>query len=155
MICDSILKLIPLYYYGELTPDEEERVEEHTHACTGCTAELAQQRALAATLDKRRIVPAPVLLEDCRSDLMAAIQGGAPRAESRTKGPWRLFLDAVSSSLGGMSRLRQPIGALALIAIGFFAAKLINTAPPSTSGARPPAPVRWPPPGVPAPMPFC
>ena len=47
MTCDSILKLVPLYYYGELTPDEEERVEEHTHGCPACTRELAQQRALA------------------------------------------------------------------------------------------------------------
>jgi hypothetical protein len=32
-----------------------------------------------------------------------------------------------------MGRLRQPIGALALVAIGFFAARLSTTAPPSTS----------------------
>ena len=79
MTCDSILKLIPLYYYGELTPDEEERVEEHTHGCPACTRELVQQRALAAALDRRQMAAAPLLLEDCRSDLMAAIQGGAPR----------------------------------------------------------------------------
>jgi len=53
MNCDSILRLIPLYYYGELTPDEEERVEAHTHACPSCTRELACQRALAAALDRR------------------------------------------------------------------------------------------------------
>ena len=136
MTCDSILKLIPLYYYGELTPDEEERVEEHTHGCSACTRELAQQRALAAALDKRRIVPAPMLLEDCRSDLMAAIQGGAPRVAPAVMGPGRLFLDAVTASLSGASlsgiaRLRQPVGALALLAIGFFAARLVNTASPS------------------------
>jgi len=131
MTCDSILKLIPLYYYGELTPDEEDRVEEHTHACTPCTAELAQQRALAAALDRRQMLPRPMLLEDCRSDLMAAIQGGAPRSAPVVKGPWRLFLDAMSSSLGNLGRLRQPIGALALIAIGFFAARLSTTSSPS------------------------
>jgi HEAT repeats/Putative zinc-finger len=134
MTCDSILKLIPLYFYGELTPDEEERVEEHTHGCPVCTGELAQQRALAAALDQRQMVPAPMLLEDCRSDLMAAIQGGAPRVEPSAKGPWRLFLDAMTASLSGMGKLRQPIGALALIAIGFFAARLINTAAPSGAG---------------------
>ena len=78
MTCDSILKLIPLYYYGELTPDEEDRVEEHTHACLSCNADLTQQRTLAAALDRRQLLPRPMLLEDCRSDLMAAIQGGAP-----------------------------------------------------------------------------
>jgi hypothetical protein len=134
MTCDSILKLIPLYYYGELTPDEEERVEEHTHGCSTCTRELVQQRALAAALDRRRLAAAPALLEDCRSDLMAAIQGGAPRVEPSVKGPWRLFLDALAASLSSMGRLRQPIGAVALVAVGFFAARLVNTAPPPNTG---------------------
>jgi hypothetical protein len=134
MTCDSILKLIPLYYYGELTPDEEERVEEHTHGCPPCTRELAQQRALAAALDRRQMAAAPLLLEDCRSDLMAAIQGGAPRVEPSVKGPWRLFLDAMAVSLSGLGKLRQPIGAVALVAVGFFAARLVNTAPPPSTG---------------------
>ena len=142
MNCDSILKLLPLYYYGELTPDEEERVEEHTHECTACTRELAQQRALAAALDRRKLVASPALLDDCRSDLMAAIQGGAPRTARTMKGPWRLFLDAMAASfsgapLSGIARLRQPIGALALIAIGFFGARLIHTGAPSGTGALP------------------
>jgi hypothetical protein len=144
MNCDSILKLLPLYYYGELTPDEEERVEEHIDGCPACTRELAQQRALAAALDRRKLVAAPTLLEDCRSDLMAAIQGGAPRVARTVKGPWRLFLDAMAASVSGMlspapasgiARLRQPIGALALIAAGFFAARLIHTGAPSGTGA--------------------
>jgi len=129
MTCDSILKLIPLYYYGELTPDEEDRVEEHTHACLACNADLTRQRTLAAALDRRQLLPRPMLLEDCRSDLMAAIQGGAPRLEPVTKGPWRLFLDAMSASFGNLGRMRQPVGALALIAIGFFAARLSSTTP--------------------------
>jgi hypothetical protein len=144
MNCDSILRLIPLYYYGELTPGEEERVEEHTHGCPACTREMAQQRALAAALDKRQVVAAPMLLEDCRSDLMAAIQGGAPHVDPSAKRAWRLFLDAMAASLSGaplsgmlsgIARLRQPLGALALLAIGFFAARLINTAAPSATGA--------------------
>jgi len=134
MTCDSTQKLIPLYYYGELTPDEEERVEEHTHGCPACTRELMQQRALAAALDRRRMTAAPMLLEDCRSDLMAAIQGGAPRVEPSVKGPWRLFLDAMAASLSGLGKLRQPIGAVALVAVGFFAARLVNTTPPATTG---------------------
>ncbi len=111
MNCDSILKLLPLYYYGELTPEEEERVEEHAHACTACAGGLLQQRALAAALDRRQMVPAPMLLEDCRSDLMAAIQGGAPRVEPAAKGPWRLFLDALSSSFsrGSSNGMAPPL----------------------------------------------
>jgi hypothetical protein len=141
MTCDSILKLIPLYFYGELTPDEEERVEEHTHNCPACTRELACQQTLAAALDRRRLEPSPVLLDDCRSDLLAAIQGGAPRVEPSAKSAWRLFLEAMSASLSslasgmgsGMGRLRQPLGAVALVAIGFFAARLNNSSAPAPS----------------------
>ncbi|MEO8598066.1 MAG: HEAT repeat domain-containing protein [Candidatus Solibacter sp.] len=138
MTCDSILKLLPLYYYGELTPEEEERIEEHTHSCLACSGELSQQRALAAALDQRQTVPLPHLLEDCRADLMAAIQGGAPRVEPASKGPWRLFLDAMAASFTNLGRLRQPIGAVALVAIGFFASRLSTTGGANPAGALTP-----------------
>jgi len=124
MSCDSISKLIPFYYYGELSPDEEDRVEEHAHACAGCGREMERQRTLAAALDRRSLEPSPFLLEDCRADLMAAIQGGAPRLEKSSKSAWKLFLEAMGASLTGLDRLRRPIGALALIAVGFLAARM-------------------------------
>ena len=40
MTCDSISKFIPLYYYGELSPEEEERVEaliKEANRCVGAT----------------------------------------------------------------------------------------------------------------------
>jgi anti-sigma factor RsiW len=124
MNCDSISKLIPLYYYGELSPEEEDRVEEHTHACAGCAREVERQRTLADALDRRALAPSPFLLEDCRADLMAAIQGGAPRLEKSTRSAWKLFLEAMGASLAGLDRLRRPVGALALIALGFLAARM-------------------------------
>ena len=52
MNCDAKGKLIPLYYYGELPPDEEDRVEEHFHECAACCAgDGRRQRAFAAALD--------------------------------------------------------------------------------------------------------
>ena len=54
MNCEMISKLIPLYYYGELTPEEEERLEAHTHECPVCTRQLEQQRALASALEAVR-----------------------------------------------------------------------------------------------------
>jgi hypothetical protein len=64
------------------------------------------------------------LLEDCRADLMAAVAGGAPRMTAQRKGPWTLFLEALASTFSGMGRLRQPLGATVLIALGFMAAKI-------------------------------
>ncbi|HXA49865.1 MAG TPA: HEAT repeat domain-containing protein [Candidatus Acidoferrum sp.] len=142
MNCDSISNLIPLYYYGELTPEQEDAVEEHTHQCRACAHEVEQQRSLAAALDQRQMETPPLLLDDCRADLLATLHGGVTRAAmpppSSSKGPWALFLDAMAQSLSGLGRLRQPIGAAAMLAIGFYGARLTTvraTAPPPVSAA--------------------
>jgi len=128
MTCDSVSRLIPLYFYAELTPDEEDRVEQHLHECSDCAREMERQRSLAAVLDTQQRLLPPRLLDDCRADLMAAIQGGAPRREPQ-KGPWTLFLEALGSTFAGLARVRQPVGAMALIALGFFAARFTGVTP--------------------------
>jgi len=129
MSCDSASKLIPLYYYGELTPEEEDRLDQHLHECPACAAAMERQRALAAALDRRQLDVPPLLLDDCRADLMAAIAGGAARAERPTKGPWALFLEAVGVTFAGFGRVRQPIGALALVVLGVLLGRLSGTIP--------------------------
>jgi hypothetical protein len=124
MTCDSVTNLISLYYYGELMPEEEDRLETHLTGCAACARELERQRKLAAALDQRTVPVSPLLLEDCRADLMAAVAGGAPRMAAQRKGPWTLFLEALASTFSGMGRLRQPLGATVLIALGFMAAKI-------------------------------
>jgi hypothetical protein len=128
MNCDSAAELIPLYYYGELAPDDEDQLDQHLHACSACREEAERQRSLAAALDRRQLDIPPLLLEECRGDLMAAIAGGAPRQVKPAKGPWALFVDAMGATFAGFGRLRQPLGALALIALGYVAARY------STSG---------------------
>ncbi len=123
MTCDSVSKLIPLYFYGELTPDDEDRVEQHVHECAACSMELDRQRAMGAALNHREATVPPVLLQECRADLMAAILGGAPRREPARKSAWSLFLDAIAETLSSINRVRTPMGALAMVALGFFAAK--------------------------------
>lgn len=127
MTCDLVLRSIPLYFYGELSPADEERLEEHLHACVACAGEMEKQRALAAALDRNRADVPTSLLEDCRADLMAAIEGGAPReVHASAASPWKLFLEAVAHSLSGLGRWQQPAGAVALLGIGFFAARLVQ-----------------------------
>jgi len=140
MTCDSVLKMIPLYFYGELTAAEEERVEQHLHGCGSCAREMERQRALAGMLDRRQAQIPPGLLQDCRADLMAAIQGGAGALDRPAASPWRLFLDALSHSFGNSFRYRETAGALALLAIGFFAARVTTTKSPVTESAVAPAP---------------
>jgi len=124
MTCDSVSNLISLYYYGELMPEEEDRLEAHLAGCAACARELERQRKLAAALDQRTAQVSPMLLDDCRADLMAAVAGGAPRMAGQRKGPWTLFLEAMASTFSGLGRLRQPLGATALVALGFMAAKI-------------------------------
>jgi len=137
MTCDSVLKLIPLYSYGELTPDEEDRLDQHLHECASCAGEMDRQIALAAALDRRQAPADEALLEECRTDLMAAIAGGGGRIEHRPKGPWTLFLEALTGSFEDLVRFRQPIGALALVGLGFFAARISGNGFPGSTANNP------------------
>jgi hypothetical protein len=123
MNCDAVSKLIPLYFYGEVTPEEEDQVDQHLHDCAACAGQLEQQRALAKAFDRQQSELPPALLDECRDDLMAAIAGGAPRQVKSSKGPWTLFLEAIGASFAGFGRMRQPVGAVLLLLVGFLAAR--------------------------------
>jgi hypothetical protein len=134
MTCLDSAKLIPLYYYGDLSAADEERLEQHLHECRDCARELSRHRAVASALDRHRIEPPSALLEDCRSDLLAAIHSGAPRQIARPPGRWHLFLEAIRLTwLPAAGRLRQPAAALALLAIGFVSSKLLVRQPPAAA----------------------
>lgn len=133
MNCDAVTKLIPLYFYGEVTPDEEDQIDQHLDECAACAARMEQQRALAASLDRRQMDFPPALLDECREDLMAAIAGGAPHRSAPAKGPWTLFLEAMAATFAGMGRLRQPAAALLLIFVGYAAARFTGMGTPATA----------------------
>jgi HEAT repeats/Putative zinc-finger len=123
MTCDSVAKLIPLYFYGELPSEEEDHVEQHLHECAACTGELDRLGSLAAALSRCPVDVPAFLLDECRADLQAAVRGGVPAPKPRVKGSWTLFLEAVGATIAGFSRLRVPVGAMALLAIGFVGAR--------------------------------
>jgi hypothetical protein len=140
MTCESASALIPLYHYGELTPEQEDSLEAHVHECNSCSQAMDRQRALARALDRREVEAPALLLEDCRADLMAAIQGGAVTgAKAVAKGPWTLFLEALAATFAGLGRVRQPLAAAALLALGFFGARLTATKPTTAGKTAQPA----------------
>ena len=100
MNCESATKLIPLYFYGELPPEEEDRLEQHLDTCAACAREAESQRALSAALDRRTMQPSAALLAECRHDLMRAVyrQGAI---EGQAGSPRRL---------GGVSTVASPPG---------------------------------------------
>src|SRR2546422_439535 len=100
MNCDDVTKSIPLYFYGELAPDVEERVEDHLDSCDQCRGELEKQKAMAAAIDRHALTPPSDLLAECRHDLARAIyREESPAARRLTSDPWGPLRDAISSLL--------------------------------------------------------
>jgi len=134
MNCDAVVKSIPFYFYGEVAPDAEDAIEEHIETCTPCREEWERQKALAAALDRHVLAPPPELLAECRHDLARAIyREESPEVHRSASDPWGLFREAFSSLWRPGIRFRQPAGAVALIALGFFAARFTGTWPAGAS----------------------
>jgi hypothetical protein len=130
MTCDAVHKAIPLYYYGELVPEVEEGVEDHLESCGECHAALERQRTLASALDQHELALQPELLAECRQELVRALyREEAPVARRTASDPWGLFREAFASIWQPGIRFRQPAGAVALVALGFFAARFTGSFP--------------------------
>jgi len=126
MNCEWVRMRIPLRFYGELPPGEEARLEEHLRECAACGREMERQRRLTAALDRRCLEPPPALLPECRAGLMAAIEGGVGKSK------WALFLEAMTAAW-----FRRPVAAMALVALGFFAARFSGSNPGGPSATSP------------------
>lgn len=135
MNCESVTKLIPLYFYGELPPEEEDHLEQHLDACAACARQAERQRALSAALDRRALEPSTALLAECRHDLMRAVyREEAPvmqRVQPSAAGRWRESLGAWWPAFGAW---RMPLGASALLALGFATARLSMPGPGGPAG---------------------
>lgn len=131
MSCQWMGTVLSLFLYGELSFEEEEKVHGHLETCESCRAALERERALHSALDEAALEPPPYLLNQCRARL-----GQSLRSESGQRGwlagLWKWSGRPVSSAL------LRPAGALALVAVGFFGARL---APVPTAPAEPQVPV--------------
>jgi anti-sigma factor RsiW len=124
MNCESVAKLIPFYYYGELPPDEEDRLEQHLDSCADCARQAESHRALSAALGRRVMQPSAALLAECRHDLMRAVY----RQEAAAVRPVQPVAHrGIAAWLPSLGAWRMPLGASALLALGFITARL--TAP--------------------------
>ena len=127
MNCESVVKVIPLYYYGELPPDEEERVEQHLDECAACGREAERYRTLTVALDQRQLQPSPALLAECRHDLMRAVyRDETVTAAAPHHTPWSHFREGFFALFPGLDRWRTPIGAMALLTLGFVSARFLT-----------------------------
>jgi hypothetical protein len=121
--CAATKDFFGLYLYGELSFDEEERVESHLDACVDCRKALERQREVQMALDNIAIEPAPSLLRSCREDLhYRLVEEEAGGHSSAKRGWWEQFTDALTGRSG--SGWMRPAGALTLVALGFGISRL-------------------------------
>jgi hypothetical protein len=127
--CGEVKDFFALYLYGELSFDEEERVESHLDSCADCQKALERQREVQMALDNLAIEPAPSLLRSCREDLhYRLVEEEASGHSPARHGWWEHFTDALTGRSGsgrwGFSWMK-PAGALTLVAVGFMGARLL------------------------------
>jgi hypothetical protein len=111
--CEKIRTQLGLLLYGELSFDEEEAVDAHLEGCAECRAALGHERELHVALDGQEIEPPASVLWESRQNLQRLI--AAEHAPAHRLSWWDQFLDA---------RWLKSAGALALLSIGFFGARM-------------------------------
>lgn len=126
MSCSMVIPDLALYLYGELSPENEERLEQHCSECRDCASELTRYRQMLQACDAAAVTPSANLLSQCRHELSRALEATAERPSQQSPN-WftRLFSHSVA--------FRVPVGAMALVALGFFGARL---APQFTGSAQ-------------------
>jgi hypothetical protein len=128
MKCEEVKKTLPLFLYGELSFDEEERLEMHIDECDSCRSVLERERAMFLALDGAEAAPAPELLEQCRAELRSRLAHVTPERRHF----WDKLLSGFSIQFHFAPGIMQPLGAVAMLVIGFFVARV---APPSLVGS--------------------
>lgn len=128
MTCEEVRNTLPLFLYGELSFDEEERVELHIDECAACREAVAREKALFRSLDSAQMVPSLDLLDECRAELRQRIA----REDQPRLNWWDKLREGFPIHFHFAPAVAQPIGAVAMLIIGFAAARMI---PNSLSGA--------------------
>jgi hypothetical protein len=137
--CDWARAQLSLLLYGELSFDEEEKLESHLEACAGCRQALDRETRLHAAFDQVAVEPPASLLNQCRQELWDKLKDlPPPERVSPAPAPpaqrtmwwghelWDRFVDALTlhAEPGSAGKWMRPVGALALVAIGFLGARM-------------------------------
>jgi hypothetical protein len=123
MTCEDVRRFIPLLQYGEISFDEEESVHAHLAACTACADEMQREQTIHRALDHRELDPSAFFLRNCRDQLAGAIE--AERAQAPRYATWWQGVTAAFSGSAFSFSFVRPVGALALIALGFLGARMM------------------------------
>jgi hypothetical protein len=114
MTCVECESNLVFYLYGELSATDEEAIEQHLDGCANCRACEGRLAAMHRAVEAERQEPSLELLSACRQGLAATL--------SITSSSWPMRAGWPAFGLAGWSwRLA---GCAALVAVGFFAARV-------------------------------
>lgn len=126
MKCDSVKNALSLFLYGELTFDEEERIELHLEQCNACRELFRKEQTVHSLLDGEDQDAPAGLLGECRRDLRARLRDEAAisgAAGSRGTGALGRWWNALLPPA-----ILRPAGAFVLLALGFLGGRLLPDA---------------------------
>ncbi len=116
MNCETVKRDLALFLYGELSLEDEQALQDHLEACETCQKALEAEKRVHQALDERLLEPPASLLVRCRRDLERRLELATP--------PRLGWLAWLKQPFGTGWRLAlKPLGAVALMALGFFAAR--------------------------------
>ncbi|MBI5283308.1 MAG: HEAT repeat domain-containing protein [Candidatus Solibacter usitatus] len=126
MNCETAKEQLVLLAYGELTFDEEEALEQHLDGCLDCRADRVKLERVAGLLEQGEPVAPAGLLLRCRRDLSERI--GAERSGA---GRWLSAGDLWRRWVVHPPLWARPLGAAAMLAVGFLGARLVPADSPA------------------------
>lgn len=123
MKCEEARQFMLLAGYGELSFEEEEALELHVASCPECQAARAENASLESLLAQAELEPPAGLLARCRRDLAVRIgEESSLRRRFSIRQLWDRWVVHPPMWL-------RPVGAMAMLAAGFFAARIVPESP--------------------------
>ena len=120
MKCEEARNTLPLFLYGELAFEEEERLEMHIDECAGCRIALEREKSLFKSLDAAELTPSRELLENCRGELRSRLA----HVEREEGNFWNKLRQGFTIHFHFVPGWAQPAGLAAMLVLGFLAARL-------------------------------
>jgi HEAT repeats/Putative zinc-finger len=131
MTCEEARSQFWLLEYGELSFDEEERIETHLDGCGECRGARERDKEIHAGFDSLAVEPPASFLRECRAELEARLRLELPPRAAKP-GWWAQFASTLSARPNlrlvtgrlDLHLVRGPAAALAMLALGFATARV-------------------------------
>lgn len=130
MNCERAKSELPLLLYGELSFDDEERLQTHLDSCETCREELKKEKAVFRLMDAGGEELPASLLSECRQELVQRI-AASPVAPPTL---WERVTNFFEGMRLAPARILRPAGAIALVAVGFVSGRFASNPAQSAGG---------------------